>query len=88
MNDNPNMSGSAKMAGGEWARPQAMRKDQNRTAWLVFFGLVCLGVATWGMFNSIYWKRRERMQRAAHDMARRESDSFVAISYGGVTTNP
>ena len=88
MNENPDRSKSAKMAGSGWARPQAMRKDQNRTAWLVLFGLVCLGVATWGVLNGIYWKRRERMQRAALDMAKRESDSFVAIAYGGVTTNP
>ena len=88
MSENPDRSSSAKMAGSGWARPQAMRKDQNRTAWLVLFGLVCLGVATWGVLNGIYWKRRERVQRAALDMAKRESDSFVAIAYGGVTTNP
>ena len=88
MSENPNNSDSAKVAGSGWARPQAMRKDQNRTAWLVLLGLVCLGVATWGVFNSIYWKRRERIQKAALDMAKRTSDSFVAIAYGGVTTNP
>ena len=49
----------------------------------MLFGLVCLGVATWSVLNGIYWKRRERVQRAALDMAKRESDSFVAIAYGG-----
>ena len=88
MSENSDRSSSARMAGSGWARPQAMRKDQNHTAWLVLLGLVCLGVATWGMLNGIYWKRRERVQRAALDMARRESDSFVAIAYDGVTTNP
>ena len=88
MSENPERSNSAKMAGSGWTRPQAMRKDQNRTAWLVLFGLVCLGVATWGVLNGLYWKRRERVERAALDMAKRESDSFVAIAYGGVTTNP
>ena len=88
MSENPDRSSSAKMAGSGWARPQAIRKDQNRTAWLVLFGLVCLGVATWGVLTGIYWKRREREQQAALDRAKRESDSFVAIAYGGVTTNP
>ena len=88
MSENPNRSSSAGMAGGGWTRPQAMRKDQNRTAWFVLFGLVCLGVATWSVLNGIYWKRRERVQRAALDMAKRESDSFVAIAYDGVTTKP
>ena len=88
MSENPDRPSSANMPGSGWTRPQAMRKDQNRTAWLVFLGLVCLGVATWSLFNGIYWKRRERAERAALDMARRESDSFVAISYGGVTTSP
>ena len=88
MSENPDRPSSANMPGNVWTRPQAMRKDQNRTAWLVFLGLLCLGVATWGVLNGIYWKRRERVQRAALDMARRESDSFVAIAYGGVTTNP
>ena len=88
MSENPDRSSSAKMAGNGWTRPQAMRKDQNRTAWLVLFGLVCLGVATWGVLNGIYWKRRERVQHAALDAAKRESDSFVAITYGGVTTKP
>ena len=88
MSENPDISSSAKMAGSGWTRPQAMRKDQNRTAWLVLFGLVCLGVATWSVFNGIYLKRRERVQRAVLDTAKRESDSFVAIAYDGVTTNP
>ena len=88
MSANPDISSSARMAGSGWTRPQAMRKDQNRTAWLVLFGLVCLGVATWGVLNGIYWKRRERLHQAALDMVKRESDSFVAIAYGGVTTNP
>ena len=86
MSENPDRFSSAKMAGNGWTRPQAMRKDQNRTAWLVLFGLVCLGVATWGVLNGIYWKRRERVQHAALDAAKRESDSFVAITYGGVST--
>ena len=88
MSENPDKNSSANTSGGGWTRPQAMRKDQNRTAWLVFLGLVCLGVATWGMLNGIYWKQRERAERAALDTAKRESDSFVAIAYGGVTTNP
>ena len=88
MSENPDRPSSTNMPGSGWTRPQAMRKDQNRTAWLVLLGLVCLGVATWGVLNGIYWKRRERVQRAALDMAKRESDSFVAIAYGGVTTNP
>ena len=88
MSENPDRSRSAKIAGSGWTRPQAMRKDQNRTAWLVFFGIACLGVATWSVFSGIYWKRRESVQLAALDMAKRESDSFVAIAYGGVTTNP
>ena len=88
MNENTDRQSSANMPGSGWTRPQAMRKDQNRTAWLVLLGLVCLGVATWSVLNGIYWKRRERVERAALDMAKRESDSFVAISYGGVTTNP
>lgn len=88
MSENPDRSACAKAAGSGWTRPQAMRKDENRTAWLVFFGLVCLGVATWGLLNGIYWKRRERVQLAALDKANRVSDSFVAIAYGGVTTNP
>ena len=88
MSENPDRFSSARMAGSGWTRPQAMRKDQNRTAWLVLFGLVCLGVATWSVLNGIYWKRRERMQRAALDMVKRESNSFVAIAYDGVTTNP
>ena len=88
MSENPDRSSSAKMAGSAWTRPQAMRKDQNRTAWLVLLGFVCLGFATWGVLNDIYWKRRERMQQAALDMVKRESDSFLAIAYGGVTTNP
>ena len=88
MSENPERPSSAKIPGSGWARPQAMHKDQNRTAWLVFFGLVCLGVATWSVLNGIYWKRRERVQRAVLDTAKRESDSFVAIAYDGVTTNP
>ena len=88
MSENPDRSNSARVAGNGWTRPQAMRKDQNRTAWLVLFGLVCLGVATWGVFNGLYWKRRERVQQAALEMVKRENDSFVAIAYGGVTTNP
>ena len=88
MSENSDRSSSARVAGNGWTRPQAMRKDQNRTAWLVLFGLVCLGVATWGVLNGLYWKRRERVQQAAQDMVKRESDSFVAIAYGGVTTNP
>ena len=88
MSENPDRTSSAGMAGNGWTRPQAMRKDQNRNAWLVLFGLVCLGVATWGVLNGFYWKRRERVQRAALDMAKRESDSFVAIVYDGVTTKP
>ena len=88
MSDNSDRSSSANMAGSGWTRPQAMLKDQNRTAWLVLFGIVCLGVATWGVFKGFYWKRRERVQLAALDMVKRESDSFVAIAYGGVTTNP
>ncbi len=88
MIENQDRSSSARVAGSGWTRPQAMRKDQNRTAWLVLFGLVCLGVATWSVLNNIYWKRRERVQQAAQEMVKRESDSFVAIAYGGVTTNP
>lgn len=76
MSENPNRSSSAGMAGSGWTRPQAMRKDQNRTAWFVLFGLVCLGVATWSVLNGIYWKRRERVQQAELDMAKRESDSL------------
>ena len=87
MSEKPERSNSAKTGSG-WTRPQAMRKDQNRTAWLVLFGLVCLGVATWGVLNGLYWKRRERAERAALETVKRESDSFVAIAYGGVTTNP
>lgn len=88
MSENPDRSAYAKAAGSGWTRPQAMRKDENRTAWLVLLGLVCLGVATWSMLNGIYWKRRERVQLAALDKAQRDSASFVAIAYGGVTTNP
>ena len=88
MSENPDRPSSGGTTGSGWTRPQAMRKDQNRTAWLVLFGLVCLGVATWGVLNGFYWKRRERVQRAALDMAKRESDSFVAIVYDGVTTKP
>ena len=88
MSENPDKPSSANIPGSGWTRPQAMRKDQNRTAWLVLLGLVCLGVATWGVLNDTYWKRRERVERAALDMAKRKSDSFVAIAYGGVTTNP
>ena len=72
MSENPDRSNSARVAGNGWTRPQAMRKDQNRTAWLVLFGLVCLGVATWGVFNGLYWKRRERVQQAALEMVKRE----------------
>ncbi len=88
MIENTDRQTSANVPGSGWTRPQAMRKDQNRTAWLVLFGLVCLGVATWSVFNGIYLKRRERVQRAVLDTAKRESDSFVAIAYDGVTTNP
>ena len=42
MNENQDKPSSAKMSGGGWTRPQAMRKDQNRTAWLVLLGLVLM----------------------------------------------
>ena len=74
MSENPDKPSSSNTPGSGWTRPQAMRKDQNSTAWLVLLGLVCLGVATWSLLYGVYWKRRESVQRAALEMAKRESD--------------
>ncbi len=66
-----------------WARPVAMAKDRNVRVWLVFLGLVCLGVALWTPLRALYYRYGYKKVEVA---VIRDADTFVAIAYYGINS--
>lgn len=79
---------SSSDTGADETRPIALRKDSNVRAWLIFLGFLCLAVALWRPISRVYWSFKNRSLDKSDARHERTSDSFLAISYEGVTSEP
>ncbi len=70
-----------------WARPIAMARDSNISAWLGFLGLICLAIALWTPISRAIWHIRNTRLNMAKDIPR-NSHCFLAIAYEGVSRLP
>ena len=68
-----------------FARPVAQEKDSNSRAWLAFLSLLCFAVALWQPMKRAWWGMRNRMIEQTEGAIQRDADSFVAISFEGVS---
>ena len=68
-----------------FARPVAQQKDSNSRAWLAFLSLLCFAVALWQPIKRAWWGIRNRMIEQTESSIQRDADSFVAISFEGVS---
>jgi hypothetical protein len=59
-----------------------MAKDSKTRAWLIFFAVVCLGVALWAPVRVFYYQHR---YKPIVDVRPRDATCFVAIAYPGVS---
>ncbi|MDD2456044.1 MAG: tetratricopeptide repeat protein, partial [Kiritimatiellae bacterium] len=67
-----------------WERPVVMAKDRNVRAWLIFLGLVCLGVALWTPLRALYYRYGYKQEEVAMT---RDADTFLAVAYYGVNSD-
>ena len=49
---------------------------------------MCVGAASWGLLDRFYWQVRQRVAERGSAQVERASESFLSISYDGVTTSP
>lgn len=67
-----------------WERPVAMAKDRNVRSWLIFLGLICLGVALWTPIRALYYRYGYKEVEA---VVTRDASAFVSIAYYGIDSN-
>lgn len=77
----PSRQGDTKRA---WRRPVPMAKESNASAWLIFFAILCLGVALWTPLRRLYYRQRYQSDAAT---LTRDATCFVAIAYAGVAAD-
>lgn len=70
-----------------WARPRAMARDSNVSAWLALAGIICLCLALWTPIAHVFWGIRNRNVDHNESLPR-NANCFLAISYEGISPVP
>ena len=70
-----------------WARPRAMARDSNVSAWLALVGIICLCLALWTPIAHIFWSIRNRNVDHNESLPH-NANCFLAISYEGISPVP